>query len=495
MTMLRRTPPDQPIPPEEVQNGTTRDGDGEPRRYTFVSWNPFRHTPPQEKEDQPQRDGGYVLTLTIAFILLVAVAAATMYVSFEAQVRYTEAVKGDSPEMQLANHLAAISWDMAALTFALLGLATAMRGQSALRARLGNLACVAASVFMNAAPASLERPETLLVWMGPPLLYAAVSDTIILEIQNRAMAKRGLSIKHASLWSVLGLILGRVLGIIAWFVRVVFAPVETVKKFRTWYLDEVPYAPGRTREGDKAREALERAGSAEEIAKRVKAESAATVAAAESAAAQRVEAAEAKAAQRIQEIQEQAAQQIKDAVEEQTAHAEAVIAAEVQRREALEADHQTARAALEKEIQDLHEKLERGLAQARQEQERALSEQRQRHDQELSGVRGQLDQAQRALRDARSEISRYSQELQTVMGSLSGRNQVVYLYDRMRREGDHRYGRPEYVSEVADEFIRHGVGIESTGTVARYLREILAESGPQSNGVAPVGAGSIGGGL
>src|SRR5699024_6789564 len=124
------------------------------------------------------------------------------------------------------------------------------------------------------------------------LLYATTSDTIIIEIQNRAMARRGLEAKHASLWSILGLLLGGLIGICAWFLRLVFAPVETSKKFREWYLQEVAYAPGRTVAGDQATAAELRAGSAEEIAERVRTESRAAVEAAEARADARIRQAE-----------------------------------------------------------------------------------------------------------------------------------------------------------------------------------------------------------
>src|SRR5699024_12661030 len=128
-----------------------------------------------------------------------------------------------------------------AVVFGLLGLSTSMRWDSALGARIGNLLCVAASIMMHAAPATWGDPGSMLVWVGPPVLYAGVSDTIILEVQRRAMAKRGLENKHASIWSVFAIILWGVFGFLAWCVRLCFAGKETIAKFKACSLQAVPY--------------------------------------------------------------------------------------------------------------------------------------------------------------------------------------------------------------------------------------------------------------
>ena len=76
---------------------------------------------------------------------LCVLAAAAAAVSFTAQYRMVDAVR----------HLAAVAAleaaipDAAALVFACLGIALAVHGRRALRARALNLASVAASVFMN----------------------------------------------------------------------------------------------------------------------------------------------------------------------------------------------------------------------------------------------------------------------------------------------------------------------------------------------------------
>jgi len=64
--------------------------------------------------------------------------------------------------------------DAAALVFACLGVALALHGRRAIRARMLNLASVATSVFMNAIAAGLAEPGHL---GDAPIAYALASDT------------------------------------------------------------------------------------------------------------------------------------------------------------------------------------------------------------------------------------------------------------------------------------------------------------------------------
>lgn len=495
MTMLRRTQPEHPSPPEEEQqHGTVRDGDGSTRKFTVVGWRPGQRTTtsPPNDDSVSTRDRVAATALWVAGTVIVGVIIGGAVVVYDAQYQFAFDHNGGNKEVA---HIQAAIPDLVWIAMSALGLSQALRGKSSLRATSSIFVFFGLSMGAQLLHAE-QTPEGYLVAAITPLALALMLEALLHGVRHWALARDGHNEQTTPLLVriFIGLLRALVMPL-AWLLRLALDPRQTATGMRDWLLDVTPYAPGRTLAQDRTAQALKQAGSAKEIAARVQSESAAAIAAAESAAAQRVEDVEAKAAQRVQEAQEQATQQITEAVEAQAARAEAAIAVEVQRRQELEEAHQAARAALEKEIQGLREKLERGLEQTRQEQERALSEQRQRHDRELSGVRGQLDQAQRALADARAEVARCDQELQTVMGSLSGRNQVVYLYDRMRREGDHRYGRPEYVSEVADELIRQGVGLESTATVARYLREALAESGRGSDGVMSSETATIGGGV
>jgi hypothetical protein len=105
---------------------------------------------------------------------LCALAAAAATVSFAAQYQMIDATR----------HLTAIAAleaaipDTAALVFACLGIALALRGRRALRARTLNLASVAASVFMNTIAAA-PGWRNLAIWAMPPIAYALASDTLI----------------------------------------------------------------------------------------------------------------------------------------------------------------------------------------------------------------------------------------------------------------------------------------------------------------------------
>ena len=87
-----------------------------------------------------------------------------------------------------ARHLPAIAAleaaipDAAALVFACLGIALALHGRRALRARALNLASVGASVFMNALAAG-PGWRNLAIWALPPVAYALASDTLIAVVR------------------------------------------------------------------------------------------------------------------------------------------------------------------------------------------------------------------------------------------------------------------------------------------------------------------------
>ena len=126
---------------------------------------------PSNPRPAPDRSGLWLRNAAAGLCILAAAAAA---VSFTAQYRMAEA----------ARHLPAIAAleaaipDAAALVFACLGIALALHGRRALRARALNLASVAASVFMNAIAAE-PGWHNLAIWALPPVAYALASDTLI----------------------------------------------------------------------------------------------------------------------------------------------------------------------------------------------------------------------------------------------------------------------------------------------------------------------------
>ena len=111
--------------------------------------------------------------------------------------------------------------DAAALVFACLGIALALHGRRALRARALNLASVAASVFMNAIAAA-PGWRNLAIWAMPPIAYALASDTLIGVVRARALARHqhlevALAADAATPLAVLG-------GLILWLLRLALAP-------------------------------------------------------------------------------------------------------------------------------------------------------------------------------------------------------------------------------------------------------------------------------
>jgi len=124
--------------------------------------------------------------------------------------------------------------DAAALVFACLGIALALHGRRALRARALNLASVAASVFMNAIAAE-PGWRNLAIWAMPPVAYALASDTLITVVRTR---HHQLTADAATPLAILG-------GLILWLLRLALAPASTLAGFRAWVLAECPVAPGR----------------------------------------------------------------------------------------------------------------------------------------------------------------------------------------------------------------------------------------------------------
>ena len=126
--------------------------------------------------------------------------------------------------------------------FACLGIALALHGRRALRARALNLAAVGTSVFMNAIAAA-PGWRNLAIWALPPVAYALASDTLIGVVRAWAIAR------HRQLGTALAAEapapLAAVGGLALWLLRLVLAPASTLAGFRAWVLEECPVAPGR----------------------------------------------------------------------------------------------------------------------------------------------------------------------------------------------------------------------------------------------------------
>jgi hypothetical protein len=179
----------------------------------------------------PDRSGLWLRNAAAGLCVLAAAAAA---VSFTAQYRMAET----------ARHLPAIAAleaaipDAAALVFACLGIALALHGLRALRARALNLASVGTSVFMNAIAAE-PGWRNLAIWAMPPVAYALASDTLIGVVRAWALAR------HQHLTGDAGTPLAIVGGLLLWLLRLALAPASTLAGFRAWVLAQCPVAPGR----------------------------------------------------------------------------------------------------------------------------------------------------------------------------------------------------------------------------------------------------------
>jgi len=175
----------------------------------------------------PDRSGLWLRNAAVGLCILAAAAAA---VSFTAQYRMAETAR----KLPAIAALEAAIPDAAALVFACLGIALALHGRRALRARALNLASVAASVFMNAIAAE-PGWHNLAIWAMPPVAYALASDTLISVVRVRHE-------HHAEEAATPLAILG---GLLLWLLRLALAPASTLAGFRAWVLAECPVAPGR----------------------------------------------------------------------------------------------------------------------------------------------------------------------------------------------------------------------------------------------------------
>jgi hypothetical protein len=123
-----------------------------------------------------------------------------------------------------------------------LGVALAVHGRRAIRARMLNAASAGGSVFMNVIAAA-PGWRNLAVWAMPPAMYALASDTLIGVVHTGAVASRnseapGGGAAGFSFLAALG-------GLALWLLRLSVAPRSTAAGFRQWVLEECPVAPGR----------------------------------------------------------------------------------------------------------------------------------------------------------------------------------------------------------------------------------------------------------
>jgi hypothetical protein len=190
-----------------------------------TSLRPGRADPGQD------RSGRWLRNAAAGLCVLAAAAAA---VSFTAQYRMIDATR----HLPVVAALEAAIPDAAALVFACLGIALALHGHRAIRARVLNLAAVGASVFMNAIAAA-PGWRNLSIWAMPPVAYALASDTLIAVVRaHHQHLNAALADETATSLAILG-------GLILWLLRLTLAPASTLAGFRAWVLAECPVAPAR----------------------------------------------------------------------------------------------------------------------------------------------------------------------------------------------------------------------------------------------------------
>ena len=184
---------------------------------------------PGRTESGQDRSGRWLRNAAVGLCILAAAAAV---VSFTAQFRMVETTR----HLPAVAALEASIPDAAALVFACLGIALALHGRRALRARALNLAAVGASVFMNAIAAA-SGWRNLAIWAMPPIAYALASDTLIAVVRTHHQhLNAALADETATPLAILG-------GLILWLLRLTLAPASTLAGFRAWVLAECPVAP------------------------------------------------------------------------------------------------------------------------------------------------------------------------------------------------------------------------------------------------------------
>ena len=185
------------------------------------------------------REGGHAARwLTASMIALGILATASAVVSYAAQYRMVVAAKAVAPVAALEAGIP----DVAALIFATLGIALALHGRRAIRARVLNVGAVATSVTMNVLAAGYGWRD-LAIWVMPPVAYALASDTAIGVVRAWTIARQ--KALSEALAGEETMPLEMVGGLLLWVLRLGLAPASTVSGFRRWVLEECPVAPGR----------------------------------------------------------------------------------------------------------------------------------------------------------------------------------------------------------------------------------------------------------
>jgi hypothetical protein len=172
------------------------------------------------------RAGGW---LRIAMLALAVLAAAAAVVSYEAQYRMVYAYKASKVIAALQAGIP----DAAALVFAALGIAMALNGKRAVRARLLNVVSVGTSVYMNLLAAG-HGWKALSVWALAPIAYAITSDTLIGVLRSYTLARlKAQDDDEATPMAMLG-------KAVLYSLRFVLSPGSTVKGLKQALMNATP---------------------------------------------------------------------------------------------------------------------------------------------------------------------------------------------------------------------------------------------------------------
>jgi hypothetical protein len=213
-------------------------------------WQPFG-LPPGAYEPWPRSDGQVRIAnlrlgggkpkdragawLRCAGVAVGVLAAGAAVVSYQAQWQLIFAYK----------HRAVVSFvqagipDVGSVVFACLGIALALHGQRALRARALNVVCVGVSIAMNAIAAAPGWAATA-VWVMAPCIYALACDTLIGVVRAYVIARqRALDETFADEGVTPLQVVG---GLLLWLLRLALAPPSTLRGFRVWVVS-TPAAP------------------------------------------------------------------------------------------------------------------------------------------------------------------------------------------------------------------------------------------------------------
>ena len=197
-----------------------------------------RHDDDGRHQGMPQARDRALGWLRGAILSLTVLAAAAAVVSWEAQYMLVLSVKHNPAVAAIEAGIP----DIGAVIFAALGVALALHGRRAARARVLNVGCVGLSLAMDAL-ASAPGWRDLAIWVMPSAVYAFASDTLIGVVRSWVMARarrtgQSLADDEPTPMAIVG-------GACLWLIRLVVAPASTVAGQRRWVIDECPVAPGR----------------------------------------------------------------------------------------------------------------------------------------------------------------------------------------------------------------------------------------------------------